>query len=304
MPNSKRHDAMIRFCSLITSIGVLVSCGRNESSQGLPHQPALQTPEANSSNVRASADALILDRAPSGLITEDSLRKLISISPQLLKTGILIDVVGSVPDEQIVSFKDVLLAAVKQLGPKAGEALNPKYPDAVRLAKRLKTPELASIVFDHLKLLPSYRFPTQPLPSGWGDAELSEHSSRGVQGLVASTVVELSNEDIMQRYRSMLRSAPPNLQRVMIWALGRSPDPEDFELLWQMRKQIDDAAELDTLKRALNAIPVSMERVARYPEARQIDRTNLSKAALEALAAKCRQRLNNANMVVSLTIWD
>lgn len=107
----------------------------------------------------------------------------------------------------------------------------------------------------------------------------------------------------MQRYRSLLKAASPGLKRVMIWALGRSPDAEDFEILWQMRQQVTEPAMLDTIRRALNAMTVSMKRVAEYPDS-QTNRSHFTREQLEALAAKNKERLSGANLLVSLTLWD
>lgn len=286
---------------------LLAACDRNEPLHKGPAPTAKPTTGLDlsgqgSTTLQASAQGLVLDRT-SGKITDGSLQKLSLIGDDLLSAGLLVDIIGAVPDEQIHEFKGLLISALKRLAPKAGQPLNPQYAGVLRIARRLKAPDVSSIVLDHMMLLPPYHFPTEPLPGGWGSAELSEHSERGVQGLAASTVVEYGDAQAMQRYRSLLNAAYPELKRVMIWALGKSPDPEDFENLWLMRLQVKDTAMQDTIKRALNAMTVSMERVAKYPDS-QIRRSHLTSDQLQAFATKSKERLGSANLLVTLTPWD
>jgi len=264
--------------------------------------PAL-TPQSVSF-LRAELNALVLTRTSSGLVTDDSLSKLIAQAPKMLELGVLIDVIAALPDEQLPAFKTHIIDSLKRLAPQRDQSLNPKYEDTLRLAQRLHSSDVAALVFEHLQLAPTYEFPAAPLPNGWGGDAVGAHLTRGVQGLIASTVVESGDTRLMNSYRAELSTVSPKLQRVMIWAMGKSPDIADFELLWSMRSKINDPSVRDTLTRALNAIPVSMERVGRYPEGRQANRSEAARADLEQMATQCRQRLQQSNLVVALTMWD
>lgn len=255
-------------------------------------------------DLETKAIALVLTRTQTDRVRDDALAELESLAPQLIEAGILAERLGAVPNEQLPVFRTHLFNALKSLAPQPGKNFDSKkYEATVRLTRELHTTELATLVFEHLKAVPPYIWPEASAPKAWASVELARNAARGTQGLIATTVVEYGDVQTMQSYRNELLSAPPELQRLMIWALGKSPELADFELLWTLRSQVSGNWS-DTLQRALNAIPNSMERVARFPEGGQVNREGLDSSTLEATAAACRLRLKEAEIVVSLTAED
>ncbi len=254
--------------------------------------------------VRAQANALILSKSASGQITDDALTKIELMVPKLFEQNLLLEVLRAVPLEQMPRFTNLVFDSVRQFAPKAGQTYDPKYEDAVRLAERLEAKRLAPLVFDHLALAPPYEFPTFELPGGWGDATLGVHLWKGTQGLIAAIVVRYGDHALMSRYRSQLNVATPKLKRVMVWALSRSLDMQDFETLWQIRAQASDPVLADIAKRALNCMPRTMEVFADGNDNERTNRDQLSPSQLKQNADSCRARLRSANLSVRLTIWD
>jgi hypothetical protein len=252
----------------------------------------------------AEAKGLTLKRDASGLITDEALSKLETIAPKLAQEGVLTDAIAAVPLEQLPRFKNLVFESLKMLAPQSGKAFNPKYDKAIRLGEDLDPKKLAPLVFEHLAIAPPYEFPTFELPGGWGDASLAQHAFKGTQGVIATTVVRYGDEALMARYRDQLRTASPQLQRVMAWALSRSSDAQDFEILWKLHSQTNDPAMADTAKRAMNAMARSMEALANDTAAKQTNRSSLSPDELKASANTIRERLKGANLSVQLTVWD
>lgn len=126
----------------------------------------------------------------------------------------------------------------------------------------------------------------------------------GAQGILASTIVKLGDEDTLGKFREQLKTIPAESQRVCIWALGRSPKLEDFELLISLREKITDPGSTDTLMRALNRIPQNMKNLADSPESFPAYRRPKDPKALLETAERCKTRLNDLKLVVPLTIYD
>lgn len=285
-------------------LALVTSCDRNHSSKPVAQQPKNGITASMLQNIRAEADALILSRTSSGQLSNEALTKLESIAPRLLEADVLVDVLSAVPLEQLPQFTDLVFEVVRKLGPKAGQAFNPKYEDAIRLAERLDPKKLAPLVFEHLAVAPPYEFPTSELPGGWGDGSLGVHAWKGTQGLIAATIVRYGDSELMERYRNQLNAASPELQRVMVWALSRSPDTQDFELLWKLHSQTNNPALSDTAKRAMNVIPRTMEALANGADTKETNRSGMSPDELKSKAKALRERLQVAKLSTLLTVWD
>jgi hypothetical protein len=293
------------------ALGLLISCDRNHPSEPIASsKPVTSAPNSLiaapiSGDIRDEAIALTLLRTSSGHITHEALTKLKSMAPNLLEADLLIDVLNAVPLNQLPPFTDSVFESVRKLAPKVGQVFNPKYEAAIRLAERLDPKVLAPIVFEHLAIAPPYEFPTFELPGGWGDASLAVHAFKGTQGMIATIVVQYGEDALIERYRNQLKTAPPQLQRVMVWALSRSPDLQDFELLWKTHSQTNNPALADTAKRAMNFIPKRMESLANDdPDLREFSRRGMASNELKSKAKALRERLQAANLVVQLTVWD
>lgn len=299
--------------SLLLTFVVLVlatSCDSNHSSTPVASsKPVAQQPKhgitaPTPQNLRTEADALILSRTISGQLSTEALAKLQSMAPRLLEADMLIEVLAAVPLEQLPWFTDLVFESVGELGPKPGQAFNPKYEGAILLAERLDPRRLAPLVFDHLTAVPPYEFPTFQLPGGWGDAALAQHASKGTQGVIAEIIVRYGDSELMARYRNQMKAASPQLQRVMAWALSRSLDPEDFELLWQLHSQAKDPAFADTVKRAMNVVPRTLRVAASGSDDHVVNRTGLSVDEMRSKAKSLQERLEGAMLSTPLTIWD
>lgn len=304
-------SAAMKTSSLILFVLALVtSCDRDHSStpvassKHVAQQSKYGIAASMHQSIRAEADSLILSGASSGQLSNEALTKLESMAPRLLEADLLIDVLAAVPLEQMSPFTDLVFEAVKKLAPKAGQIFNPKYEDAIRLAERLDPRKLASLVFDHLVVAPPYEFPAFELPGGWGDATLGVHAWKGTQGFIATTIVQYGDDALMARYRHQLQTATPQLQRVMAWALSRSPDPQDFELLWKLHSTTRDPSLADIVKRAMNVVPRSLEALANDSDAKQINRSGMSPDELKSKAKALRERLQVAKLSTPLTVWD
>ncbi len=288
----------------------LTACERDHASppvtQSKPvaQQAKNEAPASLPQNIRGEIDALILSRTSSGQLSDDALAKLELLAPRLLELGALIDVLNAVPPEQLPRFTNLVFESVRRLGPKAGQTFNPKYEDAIRLAERLDPKQLAPLVFEDLVTVPPYEFPTSALPEGWGDAELGVHAWKGVQGLIATIIVRYGDNELMERYRNQLKTASPQLQRVMAWGLSRSPDIQDFEILWKLHSQTNNPALAETAKRAMNVIPQTMEALANGSDMRQVNRSRMPPDALRSKAKALRERLQLAKLDTQLTVWD
>jgi len=256
--------------------------------------------------LKTEALALVSDKTKEGELTKEALSHLLPMTPKLQAYGLFWQVAAFIPDRQLVSFRKAIYESLRALVPKPGQPIDPEYKRAFQKAGYLRDPEVASIAFDQLPLVPSYHFPDKPIPTGWPSItpENTEHITHGLQGVLASTTVLYGDEVTVTKYRKLMLSAPPGLQRLMIWGLGRSPDPSDFDFLMALQKRITDPGIEDTLVRALNRMIVSMRSVAKYPELVSAPRRPKDPANLLAIAEECQVRLKTQNLTLELTPYD
>lgn len=284
----------------------LVATQRNASACELQQQPNTTTASTNVKLMEKRLRELITVKTATGEWTEENLTEFLALVPQLQATGLFWDWVGVIRPSQLGRFREPILSSLRALTPTAGQPVDSGFRNAYRIAGYLRDSEVAQIALEQLPLVPPYHFPKTPPPKDWpgGTAEGLERLFHGDQGIVASAVVEYGDEQTLTGYREMLKAAPPDLQRLLIWGLGRSSELADFDLLMSLRAKVTDPAEADTLIRALNRIPVSMETVAKYPEVTSAERRPEDSKALLQTAAQCKARLAAQNLVVPLTLYD
>jgi hypothetical protein len=107
----------------------------------------------------------------------------------------------------------------------------------------------------------------------------------------------------MVKFREFLKAAPPESQRVYIWALGHSPNIKDFELLMSLRDMITDPEIMDTLVRALNRSVNEMRNRSDSPEKYPVYLLPKDAWAMMKAAVDCKERLVKLNLVVMLTMY-
>ncbi len=315
---------------ILASSGLLVLCGCDRKSpdrtnvevRGAEHHSSRQTehnsPEkseivasgggsASNSNSGQLADELkqIFSSIPAGsMLSAEALARLSALVPRLRASGRFWNVIGAVPPDQLSHFRDVIMSDLRGLGYQDGSYVNPEFRNAYRVSRWLHDPEVASIAFEQLQKEKPFVYPQQSPVKDWPTAEHTEYLFRGNQGILATTVVELADEQTMQAYRKMLASASNDSQRVLIWALGRSHRLEDFELLIRLRDKIESPEIAETLTRSLNRIPTSMEIVVKSPESTSVGNRPAHPESLLEIAKSCRKRLSNMNLTVEPSFED
>jgi len=279
---------------------VLVEAAKSD----LPREAQSRTVPLSAETLREKGLALALKRDGSKMIPDESLKELEKLAPALLDADVLREVIREVPIEQLSGFKEPILASVEKIIPGKEDAVHRGFLGTVNLARDLHSKELPHLLFEHLTTVPPYAFPESDPEVGWGRGDHALEYSRGPQGVIAKTVVGFGDSEVMARYRELIKSADPQLKRIMAWGLGNSADMEDFDYLWDLRKATEDAGMKETIMRALNKIPITMSRVARYPVIGGANRSGRSPAELEEDAAACRVRLEDEGLTVRTTIWD
>lgn len=247
------------------------------------------------------AIALTRRKTSAGLMTNESLMKFESLAPRLVETKEIAEVLWLVPEEQRRLFADLLFETIRKLAPKAGSPFDPRYEKAIDVGENIDPKRLAPLVFEHLAFAPPYEYPDFELPGGWGDATLAHHYLRGLQGRMAVIIVRHGDSELMESYRNQLNSVSPQLQRVMVWALSRSRDPQNFEVLWKFHSQARPPALADTAKRAMNVIVQSLERST---DMKATNRSGMSSDELKSKAKALRERLQDAKLITEVTIRD
>lgn len=249
---------------------------------------------------------LISERTATGELKEENLAKLVALVPELKSRGLFWKWVGAVPPSQLDRFREAIVSSLRELTLFAGRSFGREIRNAYYVAGDLRDSEVARIAFEQLPMAPAYSFPLKTMPPGWpgGNPDDLEHLLHGDQGLLASTVTEFGDKSTLAAFRENLKQAPPERQRLMIWALGRSSELEDFDLLMSLRSKIVDPGAFDTLVRALNRIPQSMERTATYSDTTSPERRPSDPAKMLQTAAACRQRLAELKLVIPLTMFD
>lgn len=268
--------------------------------------PTTGASDADLQRLDGQLRGLISEMTPAGELKAENLAKLVELVPELKSHGLFWKWVGAVPPSQLERFRESILASLRELTPLPGQGFGPKFRNAYRIAGYLCDSEVARIAFEQLPMASPYRFPKKVVLDGWegGIPYDSEAHLHGDQGLLASTVTEFGDKSTLAAFRENLRQVPPETQRLMIWALGRSSELEDFDLLMSLRSKIVDPGASDTLVRALNRIPRSMERTATYPDTTSPERRPSDPAKMLQTAATCRQRLEELKLVIPLTMFD
>ena len=256
--------------------------------------------------VEARARELIARDPATGELSKERIAALIELVPKLQAHAVFWKWVGVVPPSQLGLFRDAILSSLKALNPTRGQPVDSQFQNAYNTAKSLRDPEVANIALAQLPLVETYRFPETPPPNGWpeGTPENLKRLYHGDQGVLASIVVELSDRQTLSSYRDILKTADPLSQRTLIWALGRSPELEDFDLLMSLRAKVVDPGTRETLVRALNRIPRSMESAAKYPETVPTERRPRDVERLLQTASQCKARLVEHSLVVEPTMYD
>jgi hypothetical protein len=321
------------YCIASTALLLLTACGREKPGQeqevnspksveASPVQPpapdmrshdvttvppqigGTEPKSSNPDELLKEAGALILTKNGGGKMDKDALARLKAMIPRLRESGALWTVIEMIPTEQRSEFRDTIYESLRSLAPKPGQAIDPEYKSAFETAEFRKDPEVARIALEQLPLVPPYQFPETPLPADWPNARNLVHFTHGYQGMLASMVVLYGDEATMDAYRKALLSAPPGLQRVMVWALGRSAEQPDFDLLMTVQKDAIDAGMRDTATRALNRMISSMRSVAASPEIVSEVRRPSDPPALLKTAAQDEVLLKAKNLTVQLTVYD
>lgn len=302
-PHSQHRKMKVSTIALL-GMGLMTSCDRENSIRVVDHHRQNAITASMPWSIRGETDALISSRIASSQESTEALAKLRSMAPRILEEDVLIYFLEGVPVEELPRFTNLVFEAVKMLAPRIGQSFDSKYESAIRLAERVDPRKLAPLVYEHLDAVPPYDFPTFELPGGWGDASLAQHACKGTQGVIATIVVQYGDSELMDRYRNQMKTASPQLQRVMAWALSRSLDPEDFELLWQLHARASDPAFADTVKRALSVVPRTLRSAANGNEVHFVNRTGMSVDEMRSRAESLRERLEGAMLSTPLTIWD
>lgn len=258
--------------------------------------------------LKKRTEAIFIAKGAGGTFSEAAIMELRAMVPSLQSAGIFWDIMGGISDSQISRFKDSILPALRALEmPKSGNEVNREFAEAYSAASALNDPAVAGIALETLSKAPPYVFPNTAPPPPWSETNTPgslERLMHGAQGILASTIVKLGDEDTLGKFREQLKTIPAESQRVCIWALGRSPKLEDFELLISLREKITDPGSTDTLMRALNRIPQNMKNLADSPESFPAYRRPKDPKALLETAERCKTRLNDLKLVVPLTIYD
>jgi len=297
----------LELCLLGVAAFLAFGCDRNSRPNRLDiidtkQKASKLSPEA----AEAQALAVRLRMKQNASSSPDDIRALRELSPELHAHGTFWKWIGTLPPDERAPFRDYIVSYLKELKPAPGQPVDPQFRDAYRIAKELKDPEIARIALQHLPFVDTYHFPKTPPTGGWLDGSIEgiERLAHGNQGIVATTIVELGDRQTLIEYRKFLRKAPPESQRTLVWALGRSTDVEDFEFLMNMRPEMSDPGAKDTLLRALNRIPQSMEAAGKFPENAPLFRRSEDPAGLLKTAAACKARLEAEGLVVDLTLYD
>jgi hypothetical protein len=248
----------------------------------------------------------LIVREPGTLeMSQANLDALVTLMPEIKALGRFWKWVAAVPPSQRIAFRNEILAELRALKPSPGPDVASVYRDAFTTAKGMRDPEVAQIALEQLPLVRVYRFPSEPPPEGWPIAtpETIERLAHGDQGVLAEIVVEIGDQQALAKLREMVMTAGPETQRTLIWALGRSREIADFELLMALREKVAKTPAEYTLVRSLNRIPMMMEADVKnpetFPEARVRDIEQLRKNA-----AECKARLMAMGLVVELSFYD
>lgn len=259
---------------------------------------------SDTKSVREGIVKCVSDRNSDGLINEESYTKLKALVPQLPAGADYWNIVTAIPAAQRGPFRDSIREALRALTPLASQHDSAIFFNAHLVARELLDPEVAKIALAQLQLAEPYTFPEMPL-KGWPNTpEYAMHIFRGVQGLLCKTVVQSSDNETLSLYRKRLKSETPQLQRVMIWALGGSEKLEDFELLMTLRDKVPDDGTKDTLVRALNGIVASMQRSVDNPAGLPPERRPANPNEVLKATGECRARLERENLIVALGMND
>ena len=253
------------------------------------------------SELQALAQVLAISKTDTDEIKQRKIDKVITLLPQLKKAGLFWTKAGAIPASHQDLFRNEILTELRKLKPTPGTPLDPWFREAHLVANRLRESEVARIALEHLPLVPVYRFPAAPPREGWPDDP--ERLAHGDQGIVAATVVDLGDSQTLAQFREMVRTAEPDAQRTLIWALGRSTALEDFEFLMGLRGTLAKQEAEDTLVRALNRIPQEMQSAGKNPESIPGHRSKDTETLLKNAAA-CKARLEAAGLVVELSFYD
>ena len=247
----------------------------------------------------------IFSASPAGSkLSEENLSQLSALVPHLIASGRFWDVIGAVPPVQLSHFRDVILSQLENLQYKNGSYVNPQFRNAYRVAHWLGDPEVATIAFKQLLKEKPFVYPRESPVNGWPTAEHTDYLVRGNQGVLATAVVEFGDEKTMQEYRKMLTAVSNDSMRVLIWALGRSTRLEDFELLIRLQEGTQSPEIADTIKRALNRIPMYMENSAKSPESALAGHRPAQSERLLQIAESCRKRLSDMNLAIETSFED
>ncbi len=241
-----------------------------------------------------------------GEFTEGGLEQLEALIPRLKSAGMLWYALRILMPHQIERFRDIILSSLHDLSyDDSGFYSNSGIQDAYLVAEKLEDPEVAKIALEQLALVKPYQYPKGILPTRSPNSlEAGEHLFRGQQGILAANIVKWGDESTMNEFRKILSAAPPESQRVLIWAMGRSPRLEDFEFLIELRKRTNSPEILDTLVRAINRIPREMNALAKYPTSVSVRYRPKDPQMLLEISENCRNRLVEKNLTIELSIYD
>ena len=250
---------------------------------------------------------LFIARGAKSEFDEDALAEIRAMVPRLQAAGMFWDTISALSTLQKGKFRNDILSALRALEPPdTGQKVNREFNDAYRTVEWIQDPEIARIALEKLPKAVPYIFPNTPPPPPWSEStpEGLERLPHGAQGLLATTVVKLGDEATLAKFREQLKEAPPTTQRVMIWALGNSPELADFNLLMALREKITDPGTADTLIRALNKITQSMHTLAESPESFPAERRPKDPKKLLKVAEQCKAHLVELKLIVNLTLYD
>jgi hypothetical protein len=267
-----------------------------------PKGATVSDPEIN--DLKDVLKRIFSSSPPGAKLSLEDLDSLAALVPRLRAAGMFWDAIGAVPAEQLPTFKKAILEELDNLEFQDGSYEFAKLSNAYRVAGWLRAPEVAAIAFGQLQRQKPFVYPQESPVKGWPTARETEYLRRGNQGILAAKVVEYGDNQTMDDYRKMVVSSSNDSQRVLIWALGRSPRLEDFEFLIQLREKIHSPETTGTLIGALNRIPNSMEIVVKSPESTSLGNRPENPEVLLQTAEACRKRLSEMNLTVEPIAFD
>lgn len=235
---------------------------------------------------------------------EEALRMFEEIAPRIFDTKEFWTFMSFAQPAHFSRLRQLMYDGLQAMEPKPDEGEPLMIRSAFRTAQFTQDPEVARIALQFLPKAPRYRFPQTPPREGWPTPADMDRMERGLEGKLATTVVELGDAETRAKYRAYIDSAPVERQRVLLWALGRSADPIDFGwLLARLAKTNDDKLR-ETIIQSLNRIPGFMEAVGKEPEKYALQRRPENSLVLLDSADRYRALLKEKGLVVELTMWD